>query len=50
MRALEAIYTFVFLDCIHYKVRENGIIQSRAIYNILGVNKKGKKELIGVYL
>lgn len=49
-RALEAIYTFVFLDCIHYKVRENGTIQSRAIYNILGVNKEGKKELIGMYL
>ena len=49
-RALEAIYTFVFLDCIHYKVRENGTIQSRAIYNILGVNKEGKKELIGMYV
>jgi transposase-like protein len=49
-RPLEAIYTFVFLDCIHYKVRENGTIQSRAIYNILGVNKEGKKDLIGVYL
>ena len=49
-RPLEAIYTFAFLDCIHYKVRENGTIQSRAIYNILGVNKEGKKDLIGVYL
>lgn len=49
-RPLEAVYPFVFLDCIHYKVRENGTVKSRAIYNILGVNKEGKKELLGVYV
>ncbi len=49
-RPLEALYPFVFLDCIHYKVRENGTVKSRAIYNILGVNREGKKELLGVYV
>ena len=49
-RPLEAIYPFVFLDCMHYKVRESGGVESRAIYNILGVNREGKKDLIGVYL
>ena len=49
-RPLEAVYPFVFLDCIHYKVRENGTVKSRAIYNILGVNREGKKELLGVYV
>ncbi len=49
-RPLEAVYPFVFLDCIHYKVRESGTVKSRAIYNILGVNKEGKKELLGVYV
>jgi len=47
-RPLEAVYPFVFPDCIHYKVRENGTVKSRAIYNILGVNREGKKELLGV--
>jgi len=49
-RPLEAVYPFVFLDCMHYKVRESGGVESRAIYNILGINREGKKDLIGVYL
>ncbi len=49
-RPLEAVYPFVFLDCIHYKVRESGTVKSRAIYNILGVNREGKKELLGIYV
>ncbi len=49
-RPLEAVYPFVFLDCMHYKVRDNGTVESRAIYNILGINREGKKDLIGIYL
>jgi putative transposase len=49
-RPLEAVYPFVFLDCMHYKVRDNGAVESRAIYNILGINREGKKDLIGIYL
>ncbi|CDT22540.1 IS256 family transposase [Sphingobacterium sp. IITKGP-BTPF85] len=36
-RPLEAVYPFVFLDCMHYKVYHNGTVKSRTIYNILGV-------------
>jgi len=49
-RPLEAVYPFVFLDCMHYKVRDNGTVESRAIYNILGITREGKKDLIGIYL
>jgi len=49
-RPLDAVYPFVFLDCMHYKVRENGAVESRAIYNIMGINMQGKKDLIGIYL
>ncbi|WP_430613168.1 IS256 family transposase [Flavobacterium sp. JP2137] len=49
-RPLESIYPFVFLDAMHYKVKDQGSITSRAVYNILGINQEGKKELIGVYL
>jgi len=49
-RPLEAVYPFVFLDCIHFKVRGSGGIGSRAVYNILGVNRDGWKNLIGVYI
>jgi putative transposase len=49
-RPLEGVYPFVFLDCMHYKVRDSGSVECRAIYNILGVNRDGRKDLNGVYL
>lgn len=49
-RDLEAIYPIVWLDAIHYKIKENGRYTSKAIYTILGLNIEGKKELLGLYL
>ena len=49
-RPLEAIYPVVWLDAIHYKVREDGRILTKAVYCILGVNLSGKKGLLGMYL
>jgi len=49
-RPLDAVYPFVFLDCMHYKIRHNGTVETRAIYNILGVDTDGRKDLIGLYL
>lgn len=34
---------------MHYKVRQNGTVESRAIYNILGIGMDGRKDLIGLY-
>jgi len=49
-RDLEAIYPIVWLDAIHYKIKENGRYISKAIYTILGLTVEGKKELLGLYL
>ena len=49
-RPLEAIYPFIYLDAIHYKVREEGHYISKAFYTVLGVNLEGKKEILGLYL
>jgi len=49
-RPLEAIYPFIYLDAIHYKVREEGTYISKAFYTVLGVNLEGKKEILGLYL
>lgn len=48
-RPLEAVYPFVFLDCMFFKVRTNGSVETRAVYNILGVNIEGRKEVLGLY-
>ncbi len=49
-RPLESMYAFVYLDCMHFKVREGGNVITRAVYNILGVGLNGRKDLIGMYL
>jgi transposase-like protein len=49
-RPLEKTYPFVFMDAIHYKIKENGIYVSKAVYTILGINLQGKKEILGLYL
>jgi putative transposase len=49
-RPLASIYPIVWLDAIHYKVRENGKVISKAVYTILGVNLEGRKEVLGLYL
>ena len=49
-RPLDSHYPFVWLDAIHYKVKDNGRYVSKAIYTILGLTIEGKKELLGLYL
>lgn len=49
-RPLEAVYPFVWLDAIHYKVRHEGRVVTRAVYCIIGLNQDGYKELLGMYI
>lgn len=49
-RPLDEVYPIVWLDAMHYKVRDGGKVVSRAVYNILAINKEGRKELIGMYI
>lgn len=44
-RPLETIYSFVFMDAIHYKVREDKQIVNKAAYVVLGVDTDGYKDL-----
>lgn len=48
-RPLEKIYPMVFLDAIHYHVRENNIVVKKAVYIALGYNLEGFKEILGLY-
>ncbi len=49
-RPLEAVYPIVWLDAMHFKVKEDGGVQHKALYNILGVNSEGIKEILGMYI
>lgn len=48
-RPLESLYPVIWLDAMHFKVREDGAVKTKAVYSILGVSTCGEKEVIGVY-
>ncbi len=47
-RPLDAIYPILYIDAIHYSVRDNGVIRKLAAYVILGVNTEGRKEVLSI--
>ncbi len=49
-RPLESLYCIVWLDAMYYKVKEEGRTQTRCVYNILGINKDGSKDVLGMYV
>lgn len=49
-RPLESLYPVIWLDAMFYKVRDEGVVKSKAVYSVLGVNIEGSKEVLGIYL
>lgn len=49
-RPLDPVYPIVWLDAMRYKVRTEGQVAHRALYNILGINRHGYKEVLGAYV
>ncbi|GAA5135541.1 IS256 family transposase [Thalassotalea piscium] len=49
-RPLDSHYPIVWLDAIHYKVKEDGRYISKVVYTLLGLDIHGKKEILGLHL
>jgi len=50
IRPLSELYSIMYLDGVHFKVREDGRIVVKCSYIILGINGEGKKEIIGIWI
>lgn len=50
VRPLESVYPVVWLDAIHFKVREDGVVKTKAIYSLLGVTCSGTKDVLGLHI
>jgi len=48
-RPLDALYPIVYLDCIHVKIRD-GSVRVKAVYLAVGVNMRGEKEVLGLWI
>ncbi len=44
----ERVYPFVFMDAIHYKIKENYQYITKAAYVVLGIGLYGRKDILGV--
>jgi len=49
-RYLEALYCIVWMDALYYKVKQDGKIVTRCVYNIVGITTEGRKETLGCYV
>ena len=49
-RPLESLYPIVYLDCIHVKVRDTGVVRVKAVYLAIGINLNGEKEVLGLWI
>ncbi|WP_432748449.1 IS256 family transposase [Pectinatus frisingensis] len=49
-RPLEKTYAVVFLDAIHYKVRQEGAIVNKASYMVIGIDLDGRKDVLGMWI
>ena len=48
-RPLDTLYPIVYLDALMVKMRDNGVVQNRAVYVALGVTRAGRKEVLGLW-
>ncbi|MDD4628250.1 MAG: IS256 family transposase [Candidatus Peribacteraceae bacterium] len=50
VRPLARLYPILYLDGVHFKVRDSGKIVNRCAYVLLGINEEGYKELLGIWI
>ena len=49
-RPLKEIYPIVFIDAVHFNVKQDNVIIKKAAYVILGVTCDGFKEVLGIWV
>ncbi len=49
-RLLDSVYPIVYLDCIHVKVRDSGVVKAKALYLAIYINMTGNKEVLGLWI
>jgi len=47
-RPLSPVYPIVFIDAVHFSVRDDGVIRKLAAYVVLGMNEDGMKEVLSI--
>lgn len=49
-RPLQPAYAFVFIDAVHYTVRQDGQVLKKAAYVVIGIDLEGRKDVLGIWI
>ena len=49
-RPLDRLYPVVMFDCLRVKIRDEGVVKSKAVYVVLGVTREGTKDVLGLWI
>ena len=49
-RPIDSVYPILFIDAVHFSVREENRVVKKAAYIVLGINKDGYKEILGIWI
>lgn len=49
-RPLHSIYAIVFMDAIHFNVKQDGMITKKAAYMTIGIDLEGRKDVLGIWI
>lgn len=49
-RPLNTIYPIVFIDCVHFNVKNDNMVVKKAAYVVLGITESGYKEVLGIWI
>lgn len=49
-RPLQPIYPFIFIDAVHYSVRQDGQVVKKAAYVVIGIDLDGRKDVLGIWI
>jgi transposase-like protein len=49
-RPLQSTYAVVFMDAIHFKVKQDGHIINKAAYMVIGIDLEGYKDVLGIWI
>lgn len=49
-RPLQPVYSVIFMDAIHFKVKQDGQIINKAAYMVIGIDLEGYKDVLGIWI
>jgi len=49
-RPLDRLYPIVYLDAIHFRVRQDSRLVNKAAYSVMAITMDGQKEILGIWI